>query len=63
MLEIRYAKNIYGPGKGGGQGQGPRAQGHGPMPMCPGAKALPHDYFDIWAHTVRMFSISDFERI
>ena len=26
------------------------AQGHGPMPMCPGAKALAHEYFDIWAH-------------
>ena len=24
--------------------------GHGPMPMCPGAKALAHEYFDIWAH-------------
>ena len=32
------------------QGQGPWAQGHGPMPMCPGAKALAHEYFDIWAH-------------
>ena len=31
-------------------GGGPCAQGHGPMPMCPGAKALAHEYFDIWAH-------------
>ena len=30
-----------------GQALGP---GHGPMPMCPGAKALAHEYFDIWAH-------------
>ena len=39
-----------------GSGSGTRAQGqalgpgHGPMPMCPGAKALAHEYFDIWAH-------------
>ena len=33
-----------------GGGQGPWAQGHGPRPMCPGAKALAHEYFDIWAH-------------
>ena len=46
------------PGGGGGPaaaagrpgGGGPCAQGHGPMPMCPGAKALAHEYFDIWAH-------------
>ena len=30
-----------------GQALGP---GHGPMPMRPGAKALAHKYFDIWAH-------------
>ena len=30
-----------------GQALGP---GHWPMPMCPGAKALAHEYFDIWAH-------------
>ena len=23
-----------------------------PMPMCPGAKALAHDYFYIWAHGI-----------
>ena len=23
---------------------------HGPMPMRPGAKALVHEYFNIWAH-------------
>ena len=38
----------------GGGGTGPMGQalgpGHGPMPMCPGAKALAHEYFDIWAH-------------
>ena len=28
----------------------PPGTGHGPMPMCPGAKALAHEYFDIWAH-------------
>ena len=39
-----------GGGRAGAQGQGPWAQGHGPMPMCPGAKALAHEYFDIWAH-------------
>ena len=45
-----------GVGEGGGGGArrpgggGPCAQGHGPMPMCPGAKALAHEYFDIWAH-------------
>ena len=42
-----------------GPGPGPRRHGpmgqalgpdHGPMPMCPGAKALAHEYFDIWAH-------------
>ena len=21
-----------------------------PMPMCPGGKALAHEYFDIWGH-------------
>ena len=26
------------------------AAGPTPMPMCPGAKALAHEYFDIWAH-------------
>ena len=31
-------------------GAGPRARAHGPMHMCPGAKALAHEYFDIWAH-------------
>ena len=34
----------------GHMGMGPCAQGHGPMPMCPGAKALAREYFDIWAH-------------
>ena len=38
------------PGWGGGGGQGPWAQGRGPRPMCLGAKALAHEYFDIWAH-------------
>ena len=46
----------HGPGPPPGKcvvpgGGGPAAaQGHGPMPMCPGAKALAHEYFDIWAH-------------
>ena len=32
-------------------GGGPAAAaGRRPMPMCPGAKALAHEYFDIWAH-------------
>ena len=30
-----------------GQALGP---GHGLMPMCPGAKVLAHEYFDIWVH-------------
>ena len=48
---------VHGPwhmGPGSGKcvvpGRGAAAQGHGPMPMCPGAKALAHEYFDIWAH-------------
>ena len=32
----------------GHMGMGPKAQG--PMPMCPGARALADEYFDIWAH-------------
>ena len=59
-------KTLMGPGPGhggagevwGGRRHGPRpgpmgqalGPGHGPMPMCPGAKALAHEYFDIWAH-------------
>ena len=35
-----------GPGPGQGLGPGPAP----PMPICPGAKALAHEYFDIWAH-------------
>ena len=31
-----------------GQSFGFWTHGHGPM--CPGAKALAHEYFDIWAH-------------
>ena len=40
-----------GGGGGGGAAMG-QALGpdHGPMPMCPGAKALAHEYFHIWAH-------------
>ena len=38
-------------GSGGGGGGGPAAAARRrPMPMCPGAKALAHEYFDIWAH-------------
>ncbi len=28
----------------------PGNTGHGPRPMCPGAKAVAHKNFDIWAH-------------
>ena len=39
---------VQGGGAGGG---GPAAEaGRRPMPMCPGAKALAHEYFHIWAH-------------
>ena len=46
------AGGAAGPAAAAGRpgGGGPCAQGHGPMPMCPGAKALAHEYFDIWAH-------------
>ena len=41
----------HGPGR---MGRRPAAAAgtppHGPMPMCPGAKALAHEYFHIWAH-------------
>ena len=33
-----------------GCGPGPGPMGDGPMPRCSGAKALAHEYFDIWAH-------------
>ena len=50
-------------------GGGPCAQGHGPMPMCPGAKTLANECFDIWVHkyfsiplflAYLIFSMSDF---
>ena len=45
----RWALRADGPfGPIGPLDLGPWAQGHGPM--CPGAKALAHEYFDIWAH-------------
>ena len=48
-LALAAAGEVCGT-RGGGGGAGPRARAHGPMPMCPGAKALAHEYFDIWAH-------------
>ena len=61
MLKIRYAKNTYGPKCQNthgpklwlldtwawAHGPGPMGPGPGTMPMCPGAKALAHEYFDI----------------
>ena len=38
------------PGKCVVQGGVDGGAGPGPRPMCPGAKALAHEYFDIWAH-------------
>ena len=53
-----WAAGGWGEAAAQGQGQGPppptptphAAAGPTPMPMCPGAKALAHEYFDIWAH-------------
>ena len=58
MLKIRYAKNTYGPKCQNTHGPNlwllgtwawAHAHGHAPRPMCPGAKALAHEYFHIWA--------------
>ena len=46
----------HGPGRMGGRpAAGPPpgkcvVGGEGAMPMCSGAKALAHEYFDIWDH-------------
>ena len=52
MLKKRYAKKTRGLGPlAAAQAHGPRARlWPQVMPMCPGAKALAHEYFDIWAH-------------
>ena len=61
MSKYLWAKALAPGQMGMGPWPGPRAwprasahlaatQAHGPMPMCPGAKALAHKYFDISAH-------------
>ena len=62
LLDTWAWAHDLGPGPGPGpmclsrrqRAEAPRPRGARPwaqvMPMCPGAEALAHEYFDIWAH-------------